>query len=421
MRSSSAFAASRSALHVGMDSRLQRGHVCSLNRHRYGTSAALPESYDSRLADATSSSLEFFVFVFIALLATDETLVYFDDAAQLVKVIARAARLAQTLQHEPSGLLGNANLFPELQTGDAFACGYEQIHGVEPLVQGNMGPLEDRACTDREIEGTGIAAIEANLRLFPDALTALTLRAERSVRPEPRFQIETRRLRRREHLEKLEGTDCAFAHRGFPLSALSSRSHDAKSRHTSPMCSRPPGVSTSPAASCSRYEAMICWIAAHTLSLALAGGFKGMPDAIARELQGSQYSPGCFPWGQECEVSWPNPSCKIIGIPPIARPFRGMGILRCSDPAVRIGRRAICSLGRHRSNEYTGDTLGSCRDRKLGNRTLGNVRSRSSYVPRPKLDSFTNSQVKHSHPNGDKQTRSGPSERYKPVHMLRVG
>src|SRR5208282_4103231 len=98
-------------------------------------------------------------------------------------------------------------------------------------------------------------------------------------------------------------------------------------------------------------------------------------DAIARELQGSQYSPGCFPWGQECEVSWPNPSCKIIGIPPIARPFRGMGILRCSDPAVRIGRRAICSLGRHRSNEYTGDTLGSCRDRKLGNRTLGNVRS----------------------------------------------
>src|SRR5208282_613507 len=98
-------------------------------------------------------------------------------------------------------------------------------------------------------------------------------------------------------------------------------------------------------------------------------------DAIARELQGSQYSPGCFPWGQECEVSWPNPSCKIIGIPPIARPFRGMGILRCSDPAVRIARRAICSLARHRSNEYTGDTLGSCRDRKLGNRTLGNVRS----------------------------------------------
>src|SRR5208282_4429165 len=195
MRSSSAFAASRSALHVGMDSRLQRGHVCSLNRHRYGTSAALPESYDSRLADATSSSLEFFVFVFIALLATDETLVYFDDAAQLVKVIARAARLAQTLQHEPSGLLGNANLFPELQTGDALAIGNEQIHRVEPLMEGNVAALEDRACTDGEIEGTGIAAIEANLGLLADAFTALALRAESAVRPETRFEVNPGRLR----------------------------------------------------------------------------------------------------------------------------------------------------------------------------------------------------------------------------------
>src|SRR5208282_4732983 len=263
---------------VGMDSRLQRSHVRSLNRHRYGASAALSEAHNGSLAHGTASSLELFVLVLVALFPADETLVHFDDAAQLVNVIAGAARLTETLEHKPCRLLGNANLFPELQARDALACGYEQVHGVEPLVQGNMTPLEDRACTDREIEGTGVAAIEANLRLFPNALTALALRAERSVRPEPRFQIETRRLRRREHLEKLEGTDCAFAHRGFPLSALSSRSHDAKSCHTSPMCSRPPGVSTSPAASCSRYEAMICWIAAHTLSLALAGGFKGMPD-----------------------------------------------------------------------------------------------------------------------------------------------
>ena len=108
--------------------------------------------------------------VFIALFPADEAFVDFDDAAQLVKVIARAARLAETLQHEPSGLLGNANLFAELQAGDAFPCGYEQVHGVEPLVQGNVAALEDRACTDGEIEGTGIAAVEANLRLFADAL-----------------------------------------------------------------------------------------------------------------------------------------------------------------------------------------------------------------------------------------------------------
>src|SRR5208282_4646089 len=98
---------------VGVDSRLQRGHVGSLNRHRYCTSAALPESYDSRFAYRSTSGPEFLVLMLVALLAADEALVYFDDAAQLVQVIARAASLAQTLQHEPSGLLGYADLLPE--------------------------------------------------------------------------------------------------------------------------------------------------------------------------------------------------------------------------------------------------------------------------------------------------------------------
>src|SRR5208282_613288 len=89
---------------VGMDSRLQSRHVRSLNRHRYGASTAFPESYDGGLADAATSRLELLVFVLVALFSSDETFVHFDDAAQLVKVIARAARLAQTLQHEPSGL-----------------------------------------------------------------------------------------------------------------------------------------------------------------------------------------------------------------------------------------------------------------------------------------------------------------------------
>ena len=148
----------------------------------------------------------------VALFSADETLVHFDDAAQLVKIITRAARLSQPLEHEPCRLLGNANLFTELQARDALAGGYEQVHRVEPFVQGDVAALEDRPCTDREIEGTGIAAVEANLGLFPDALPALTLRAERAIGPEAGFQIEPRRLRRGEHLEKLEGADCAFTH-----------------------------------------------------------------------------------------------------------------------------------------------------------------------------------------------------------------
>src|SRR6266567_1273924 len=201
---------------VGMDSRLQRRHVCSFNRHRYGASTALPESYDSRLADAAASSLEFLVFVLIALFPADETLVYFDDAAQFVKIIARATRLSQTLQHEPSGLLGNADLFPELQTGDALPSGNEQVHGIEPFVERDVAALEDRPCTDRKIKGTGIAAIEANLGLLSDALTALALRAERAIRPEPGFEVDSRRLSGREHLEQLESADRRFAHLSSP-------------------------------------------------------------------------------------------------------------------------------------------------------------------------------------------------------------
>ena len=42
--------------------------------------------------------------------------------------------------------------------------------------------------TDREIKGTGVAAVEANLGLLSDALFTLALGTERAVRPEPRFE-----------------------------------------------------------------------------------------------------------------------------------------------------------------------------------------------------------------------------------------
>ena len=71
--------------------------------------------------------------------------------------------------------------------------------------------------TDREIKGTGVAAVEANLGLLSDALFTLALGTERAVRPEPRFEIQPRRFSGREHLEQLECANCTFAHNsGFP-------------------------------------------------------------------------------------------------------------------------------------------------------------------------------------------------------------
>ncbi len=52
--------------------------------------------------------------VLIALFPSNEAFVYFDDATQLIKVIARAARFAQALEHEPCRLLRDANLLRQL-------------------------------------------------------------------------------------------------------------------------------------------------------------------------------------------------------------------------------------------------------------------------------------------------------------------
>src|SRR5208282_4950326 len=132
------------------------------------------------------------------------------------------------------------------------------------------------------------------------------------------------------------------------LSAFSCSSHLRSTRHTSPMCSNPPGVPTpSRLASCSRYTRIISWISAHTLSLAFTGALSGIPDAIAEELQGSQYSSGFFPCGHECDVSWPNPSWSIMRTPLCDHLVRVTGILRCSGPVVRTDRRA--SVQRYRS------------------------------------------------------------------------
>ena len=121
--------------------------------------------------------------------------------------------LSQPMQHEPCRLLRDAYLFRQLQRGDALACGYEQVHGIEPLVQGDVAALEDRACTDCEINLAGVAAVEATLARG-DVLFRFAGRAGNAVRPDAGLQKEPSRFRSRKHLEKLEGRNCAFAH-GF--------------------------------------------------------------------------------------------------------------------------------------------------------------------------------------------------------------
>jgi hypothetical protein len=64
------------------------------------------------------------------------------------------------------------------------------------------------------------------------------------------------------------------------------------------------------------------------------GAFNGIPDAMAEALHDSQYSPGCFPCGQECEVSWPKPSFEVMpkARSVIGRPFNEGVVLILPTP-----------------------------------------------------------------------------------------
>lgn len=148
--------------------------------------------------------------VLILFFAADIDFVHFDNALQDGRIVA--TRFAETLQDEPCGLLSNADLFRELHRRDAFASGHEQVHGINPLVQGNMTALKDSACADSKIESAGIAAIEA-VFAGSDIVFGFAARAGDAVFPEPSFKVFASGFHIGIEAEELESADCAFAHR----------------------------------------------------------------------------------------------------------------------------------------------------------------------------------------------------------------
>ena len=79
------------------------------------------------------------------------------------RAIRTAARLPQASEHEPCGLLRDADFFSELQTRNALARRDQQIHAVEPLVQRYLRPLHYRPGADGEVEGASQAAVVSGL------------------------------------------------------------------------------------------------------------------------------------------------------------------------------------------------------------------------------------------------------------------
>ena len=184
--------------------------IYSVNRHCNGFAALLAHSENCCFADSPATGMQFFAGVFVALFAADESLINLHGAAQLGEVVF--ARLAEPAENEPSRLLRDANLLGKLHAADALAGGDDEVHRIEPFVQRHVRPLEDGSGADREVELAWVTAVIAALARR-DPIKRSARRADRAVRPEPRFQAEPGALLIGEHLEKLEGADGGLAHR----------------------------------------------------------------------------------------------------------------------------------------------------------------------------------------------------------------
>lgn len=193
---------------------LNRLFVCIGYGHGDGATAALTKAEYSRLSDRTATSAELLRPVLVLFLASEERFVDFDHALQLLQFAA--ASLAETVKHEPCGFLGDTNFFGYLHGRYAFAGRHKQVHRVNPLVQRDVRPLENRACTDGEIQLALVAAVEALALAGGDVILTAARWADGAFRPQTAFEVHPRRGFVGEHLKELKGADRALAHGGNP-------------------------------------------------------------------------------------------------------------------------------------------------------------------------------------------------------------
>ena len=204
-----------SRLNVIEDREFKGYLVVRSNRHALDASAGatLAHPEDDGFTNAAGLIGLPFRLVLIGFFAADISFIDFDDPAQLSEVVA--ARLAKPPEHEPSRLLGNADLLGELHRRDALASGHDEVHRVDPLVQRDVAALHNRAGADGEILLALITAVEAALA-GRDPLAEAAYRTTRAVRPQAALKPHPRRLRVGNQFEKLEGRNRALAHGVVP-------------------------------------------------------------------------------------------------------------------------------------------------------------------------------------------------------------
>src|SRR6266550_519493 len=102
------------------------------------------------------------------------------------------------MEHEPSGLVGDADHPMQLVGAHALLARTEQVEGEQPLVQRDVRSLEDRSDRDRVLLAAGRALVQlagSGLERVGLTLVLAAVRTLRTVRPADRLQVGRSGLR----------------------------------------------------------------------------------------------------------------------------------------------------------------------------------------------------------------------------------
>lgn len=119
-------------------------------------------------------------------LAADIGFIGLDNAAGTTERAAGAVHgFTDAVTEEPSGLVGDADHTAHLRGAHALLGSGHDVNGQQPLVQGNVAALHDRAGADGELVAAVIAEEHPGLRLacHPRNMERTTVRAARLAVP----------------------------------------------------------------------------------------------------------------------------------------------------------------------------------------------------------------------------------------------
>lgn len=175
------------------------------NRSRNDAAFAFQQTHDDGLADSTGAARRSpsLVAVHLVLGATDISFVDLDFASEFANRAVFESE-ADSMQHEPRGLLCDPKSTGKLARGDAILGVANHPEGGQPLVQTERAFLEYGADLHGGLHLTGAAAVQATFR-HEHGVAGIAARAcDLAVRPANRHHEVERVVRIREVL------DCVF-------------------------------------------------------------------------------------------------------------------------------------------------------------------------------------------------------------------